>query len=120
MCLTYQGYVDAPHPHVFVSQKIRIVNKAMTEEEDVILYSGSKDQSWYRTSNLFGVGSTEWGESAKSLQLPHSDVVVAKKPIRTDCKCFDGRVMFSGRFGAWRKGVLTHHAFIDTWKVLDS
>jgi hypothetical protein len=120
LCLTYQGWLDQKNAHVFVSQKIRIVNEAMLPMDNMIVYDGTDNVSWYRTSNLFGCGGTEWGESTRDKVLPYKDVVIAKKPIRTDCHCFEDQVLFTGRFGAWRKGILTHHAFIDTWKMLDS
>jgi FAD binding domain len=119
LCLTYQGYVDQPKAHTFVSQRIRISNEPALDLENTIVYDGTQDVSWYRTSNLFGCGSTEWGEFMREKAL-HFHTVNVRKPVRTDCRCFDGQVLFTGRFGAWRKGILTHHAFVETWKMLEA
>lgn len=118
LCLAHAGLV--PDTHTFVSQRIRIANvNSMMFEDNTMVYDGTKDVSWYRASKIFGVCTKEWGEGAPAV-LPYEDVVVAKKPIRTDCVCFADKVLFTGRHGAWRKGVLTHDAFKDTWKALTS
>jgi hypothetical protein len=121
VCLAHAGLTDG-RPHAFVSQSIRIRNECAFEGEAIkaantIWYDGSKNVSWYRTSMLFGVGSTEWGETAPA-RLPYDGVIKARKPLRTDCKCFDGRVLFAGRFGRWEKGALTHDAYVETVKAL--
>jgi len=116
LCLAHAGLV--PEIHAFVSQRIRIANECVLPSPDnQIFYNGTPDVSWYRTSTIFGVGSTEWGAGAPE-RLPYRDLVSVKKPIRSDCTCFDGKVLFTGRFGLWRKGVLSHEGFIDTMEAL--
>lgn len=119
VCLAHAGLIDG-RPHTFVSQPIRIMNRpAFDIGDNIMIYDGTRNVSWYRTSNIFGVGSTEWSESAPE-RLPYDDPIVhVKKPISTDCSCFDGHVLFTGRFGEWRKGVLTHDAFKAVWKAME-
>jgi hypothetical protein len=118
VCLAHAGLVEG-RPHAFVSQPIRFMPRCTMEfKGNRMIYDGTKNVSWYRTSSIFGVGATEWSESAPE-RLPYDDVITIKKPISHDCSCFDGHVVFTGRVGAWRKGVLTHHAFIDTFKAMD-
>lgn len=118
VCLSVAGMVDGP-AHAFVSQQIQIANECMLnfvgdDGESHIWYDGTSNVSWYRTSVIFGEGSTEWGMR----DLPYKTVTV-RKPISTTCQCFNGKVMFTGRYGAWRKGILIHQAFVDTWRLLD-
>lgn len=118
VCIARAGYGDKPHS--FVSQAIKIANECMLNydsTESHIWYDGTQNVSWYRTSQIFGVGSTEWGNDFAERNLPYKTVPV-RKPVSTDCTCFMGKVLFTGRFGAWRKGLLVHHAFSDTWKLL--
>lgn len=116
ICLAHYGLIA--ETHTFTSQRIRIANEAPWPMPDnTMVYDGTKNVSWYRCSRIFGIPSVEWGESAPA-KLPYEDVVTVRKPIRTDCVCFSDKVLFAGRFGEWRKGVLTHDAFKATWKAL--
>jgi len=74
-------------------------------DDNVIVYSGREQDSWYRTSNLFGHYSTEW-----SHQIGGAKTGI--KPLSTNCNC---RPMWQriGRFGRWKRGVLVHDAFND-------
>lgn len=107
--------------HHFWSQDIRIMNETVLDgsiEANTIVYDGTPDVSWYRTSLINGIGSTEWGTSAPKV-MPYK-TVTARKPVRTTCDCFDGtNVLFTGRYGAWTKGLLAHDAFVHTWKALE-
>jgi hypothetical protein len=94
--------------HLFHATEIRIGNEAMMERPNTIFYSGDPDQSWYRSATLFGHESTEWNANVNP-SLPETFKV--KKPLRTNCDCFLKEVAKMGRYGAWTKGVLTHHAF---------
>lgn len=119
LCLTHAGIDMTGRAHVFVSQTVRIMNQCVLGDsfDNVIIYDGTPNVSWYRTSRIFGVGGTEWGESQSGKKLPY-ETVSAIKPLYTDCRCFTGKVLYTGRFGKWEKGVLTHQAFIDTWNAL--
>lgn len=76
--------------------------------EDSVLCNGTRDVGWHRASNVFGHKTVEWpGEGRKP---PITGVVPFSKPLRTNCSCYP-EVVHVGRYGAWRKGVLSHHAF---------
>lgn len=121
VCLGHAGLIE--RSHTFVSQTIRIRNECafseslMPDGTNTIWYDGTRNVSWYRTSMIFGVGSTEWGEGAPE-KLPYDRVVKAVKPLRTDCNCFNDHVIFAGRYGRWAKGVLTHDGFIKAWEAI--
>jgi hypothetical protein len=110
-----------PEHHYFRKQTIRIYNECILERsgDNVIYYDGTKNKSWYRASNLFGTGSTEWGSHVK---VPYPNLVNVDKPIGTNCDCWYDRtnLVQVGRFGRWLKGILTHHAFEDTFNNLGS
>lgn len=118
LCLAYNGM--GGRPHTFVSQSIFIGDEAMDVGMNEIVYNGDPEYSWYRSSNICGNGGTEWGEDMKdklSLRLRTREV---RKPLRHDCDCWvDKPVVFAGRYGEWRKGVLAHEAFISAFKAVE-
>jgi hypothetical protein len=79
---------------------------------NIIYYDGGSSHTWYRASNIFGVGSTEWGNHV-TLPFPAHEIVRVRKPVSTNCTCWgnNDHIMPVGRFGKWKKGELTHHAF---------
>lgn len=96
--------------HWFKQQTIRIYNDNISELPDnTILYDGIKEHSFYRQSKIFGVGSTEW--SANSPVPPLPGLRTVSKPLETNCDCYKETIIKIGRFGAWKKGVLTFHAY---------
>lgn len=78
-------------------------------EDNVVVYDGTPDRAHYRSSRLFGHAGTEW--SSVGGKPPIDNLIKDRKPISTNCDCFEGRVFRAGRRGAWTKGVLAHHAF---------
>lgn len=119
LCLSNQGLITKEVPHVFVSQRIRIHNECVLEDlpDNTVVYDGDLSHSWYRCSRIFGVGSTEW--STLGPVPPYSDLVTARKPIKTTCTCYEDSVIRLGRHGTWTKGVLTHHAFNRMRQILE-
>lgn len=112
LCLAHAGLIDG-RQHAFQYSQIRVVNRAVFETlpNNTIRYDGTNGVSWYRTSLIFGHGSTEWGAGAPA-RLPYEDEIKSiKKPVWTDCNCFDGHILHVGRYGSWRKGVLAHEAY---------
>jgi hypothetical protein len=74
--------------------------------KNTIVYNGLSKNDWYRTSLIFGHGSTEYAEP------PHMiPTIEARKPTGTNCECQPKNVIRLGRFGAWEKGFLVHHAW---------
>lgn len=64
---------------------------------------------WYRSSLIYSQANTEWvGQSV--LQFMPMGVKAIHKPISTNCNCWP-TIVRAGRYGEWRKGVLSHEAF---------
>lgn len=106
--------------HDFKSQSIWITETKnavpFVVPGNMIIYDGTPDVHWYRASRIFGKCAVETSRpmSGASWQYGH-------KPIRTNCDChIKHREFFNvGRFGQWKKGVLSHNAFWDTVKILE-
>lgn len=81
-----------------------------------VICDGTKDQGYYRASNVFGYQTVEWpGWKRKP---PVAGVVDFLKPLATDCNCWP-TVTRVGRMGKWQKGVLAHHAFEEALKAVN-
>jgi hypothetical protein len=119
ICLPYNGYGD--RPHAFHSQSIVVNNDSMNAKDNTIVYNGDEEFSWYRSSRIDGVGSTEWGGQVQDqIRKMYKDLAVIKKPIRHECDCWlNAPIVFAGRYGEWRKGVLTHEAFITAFRAME-
>lgn len=110
--------------HVFREQPVKILNEALDASlpDNTVMYDGTKEHSYYRMSRIFGVGSTEWGASSPT--PPVENLRTVNKPIWSNCDCYQEdlgggvpAIIRIGRFGTWKKGELTFHAFnrvIDT------
>lgn len=84
--------------------------------QDTIIYNGDKEPSWYRASNIGGTaGGVEWSANGRKPPIP--GLVLVKKPLTTNCDCYPD-VFRVGRYGQWRKGVLTHDAFFEVGQKL--
>lgn len=108
-----------PYAHVWASARAR--REAFDNE---IIYNGLPGDDWYRSSWLFGMGSTEWPgscydpASAGNASAGRDGALVPlRKPLRNDCDC-NSRLIRAGRFGRWEKGVLAHHAYYETREAL--
>lgn len=112
LCLARAGMIK--ETHAFTSQTIRIHPECLEEvPNNTILYDGTPDRTWYRSSRIFGVGGTEWSIDAKT-PPGLSPIFQDRKPIHTDCDCWNDSptpVVRLGRRGQWKKGVLTHDAY---------
>jgi hypothetical protein len=109
ICMSHAGLIRDIHH--FSSQTIKIFPEAITEVgENTIYYDGTKDHSWYRCSNLWGIGQTEFPSHVAPLVSP---LIEVSKPVWTDCDCFlaDSSFYKMGRYGSWKKGALTHDAY---------
>lgn len=91
--------------HVFDSQDVWIVyGQAVAEGgEDRIIYDGTTDFPWYRWSYIFGWKGVEYSHKVGNSQH-------IRKPLTTNCDCH-AEVVRLGRYGKWKKGELTHHAY---------
>lgn len=76
--------------------------------DNMVVCNGLHDVGWYRASDVFGYGTIEWPGDRKP---PISRVVKVSKPLSTTCNCWSGRMIFIGRYGAWKKGFLAHQVY---------
>lgn len=83
--------------------------------DNKVICSGDREDSWYRVSRIFGHSTCEW--SAKRTKPPIKGVVSVRKPTQNSCDCWPS-INFLGRFGEWRKGVLSHNAYDGAVKAL--
>lgn len=107
--------------HTFNGQRVVLVPQGALRADNAVLYSGRLSETWYRTSCIFGHCWTEWAvDAVRDLDLTHA--VRGVKPLDTNCTCHKNHGNFHriGRFGQWKKGVLTHHAFEYVEEVLDA
>jgi hypothetical protein len=109
-------------PHTFASGAIWALGDApergqyvsTTTPDNTVVCSGESEQGWYRTSKIFGYATMEWPIDRKP---PIPGVAEVRKPLRHNCNCWEGsepsgtKVEFAGRYGAWEKGYLSHHAY---------
>lgn len=101
------------HKHRFAFKNIWVERYATgIGSENTVVYNGHTTDPWYRSCQLFGDSSTEYSDPREG------DAFQGVKPLWTDCHCRDmwRRV---GRFGKWKKGVLTHHAFYQTLSAIE-
>lgn len=96
-----------PFEHDYSGANVKITMDAQPGvQHNQIVYNGTTDE-WYRSSRLFGQGSTEW-----PAEIQPGGVLV-RKPISTDCDCWLDREHYyrAGRFGRWEKGILVHNGY---------
>lgn len=112
--------------HEFVSQMIWstdyiryrgafLNDETGTIDDNIVICSGDPDDWWYRVSRIHGWENTEYPHNHK----PNTDRVwEVEKPILTDCNCFP-TIHREGRYGAWKKGVLSDSAYYNTIAYLE-
>lgn len=97
--------------------------------DNTVLYSGDQSCSWYRASRVFGHAATEWSDLSPPLGgaylTPEQEkpplVYIPQKGIKvkgTNCDCWPN-IKRVGRFGTWRKGYLSHHAYHDAARLYE-
>lgn len=117
LCAARAGLIH--EAHYFTTQTIGItLGQHDHLPDNHVVYDGTKDRAWYRASKLFGESSAEYGRRGVP---PGATVISLAKPIGHTCTCWrdmEGVLLMAGRMGKWRKGVLAHQAFEDTWEAL--
>lgn len=106
--------------HKFNSREIALIRQPVLRANNTVLYSGRPEDKWYRTSVIFGQPWTEFPIDAVDRYV--ADVAYGIKPLDTDCTCHIGthpNFFRLGRFGQWKKGVLTHHAYEMAEEILE-
>jgi len=101
-------FCEYPGLHVFPDVGVTIIGEAHDViAHNQIIYNGTEYDNWYRSSNLFGHGSTEYPADLEVLGGSH-----VRKPLWTDCDChLSPRYFRAGRYGCWQKGVLAHDGY---------
>lgn len=66
---------------------------------------------WYRSSRVFGHATVEWPVGVRPPKA-----VAVQKPIESNCTCLPG-IHRMGRYGQWKKGVLTSDVYWDAVKL---
>jgi hypothetical protein len=79
--------------------------------ENTVLCNGEDSPSWYRMSRVFGHTTIEW--PADVGRVPITTAAAVRKPTDHDCDCHPD-VLHVGRYGEWKKGVLSHTAYFNT------
>src|SRR4051812_25036144 len=74
-----------------------------------VIYNGNIEGIWCRYSNINGHPSTE---AIAHPSLLNKGWDLGFKILDTDCDCHPN-IVRAGRYGKWKRGVLTHHAFLD-------
>lgn len=102
--------------HTFDSQTVWAIGDApergifcpVTEAKSFqVVCNGTRDTGWYRNANVFGYRTAEWAGERKP---PIEGIAAVEKPLSTNCDCLP-EVVRLGRYGEWRKGVLSHEAY---------
>lgn len=108
--------------HSFNRQGIYLVSAADVEP-NTVLYSGRMSEPWYRQSNIEGAAWTEYSTASMNRDWLNAagfgNGMIRKgiKPTGHNCDCHPW-LLRVGRFGEWKRGVLTHHAFEKTLDAL--
>lgn len=103
-------FCEFPGLHVFPAAFVQITEGAQDGvQHNQIVYNGTHSERWYRSSRLFGYGSTEW-PGPDQFRIDGAPVI--GKPLWTDCDCHMGPKYYrAGRYGKWQKGVLAHDGY---------
>lgn len=104
--------------HGFKSQEVVFTEEDYVKVPNMIVYNGRESDSWYRAACLFGHCSAEYHATMvpEHVQKMHfTDVHTGVKPVSNECNCYTKYANFHkiGRFGQWRRGILSDHAYHD-------
>jgi hypothetical protein len=95
--------------HDFRSKAVALTPGASypNQPANTIVFNAGRDESWVRSSDVFGHKVTEWPVT----DAPEGHRIILK-PISTNCNCFP-RVLLTGRFGKWRNETWVDTAYYD-------
>lgn len=101
----------SPLDHGFISATIWSTDRSFgTKADNTVVCDGTWDRGWYRSSKIAGYETTEWPGSVKP-PVEEDHLWQVDKPITTNCDCHP-EILRVGRYGSWKKGELSHHAFV--------
>jgi hypothetical protein len=109
-----------PALHRFRSQQVwvtdfvkRLGAFADDTADNLVVCSGHEDDWWYRASRIHGQENTEFPIDIDMARLgAKSGIWRVEKPVDTTCDCWP-EIDRVGRYGSWKKGVLSHEAFYE-------
>ncbi len=84
--------------------------------ENTVVCNGEEAPRWYRAARIKGWETIEWPGDSKP---PITPLWSVPKPTDNNCDCFP-QVIRGGRYGVWRKGVLSHEIYDETLKALQN
>lgn len=107
-----------PKEHAFKSVRIHVSDRFeytglktwIGSRDNIMVYNGTAQGDWYRTSRIFGHDSSEYAGLHPRPGFHDKHFKGGFKVVGNDCDCHPN-VVFAGRMGKWERGVLTHHAF---------
>lgn len=118
-----------PTTHRFSFQGVWVTPRSMIPDSEVrgnvVYYNGLRDNSWYRTSRVFGHSTTEFPAHYGVEPPDVPGLFYVRKPLSTTCACHPS-IRRVGRYGRWKKGVLSHEGYgmvehmIYSWKDVRS
>jgi hypothetical protein len=119
---TIPAQVICKGQHAFTSQLIYAIGDApelgvqcpIRMPRDTVMCNAKREPAWYRASTIFGYSTAEWPAQS---QPPIPDVARVLKPLSTNCDCFPYLIR-GGRYGQWKKGVLSHHVIPQVQRAL--
>jgi hypothetical protein len=86
-------------------------------DDNTVICSGEWGIAWYRKSRIYGRMTVEWPGIAR--RPPISSVASVIKPLSNRCTCYP-EITRVGRYGTWRKGVLSHESYATTKSAIDA
>lgn len=105
---------EQPHVCAFRSEDIWSNDmEVMAMSDNSVICNGEKAPAWYRSSKIQGHTTVEWPHWSR----PPISVTNVVKPLSTTCEC-NPDIERMGRYGEWKKGVLSHSAFYNTVDLL--
>lgn len=87
--------------------------------DDLVVCSGDPQDWWYRQSRIRGWENTEFPHNHKPHFGDGSKVHRVVKPLSTTCNCFP-EIHRIGRYGVWKKGVLSHEAYNEAFTTISA
>ena len=94
--------------HEFKSVPIWVKSRRLARDvlhPNIMTYSGRVEDPWYRKSTINNIVSIEYPQ-----RPPTDDMYAGIKPTSNNCDCWT-RVLWTGRWGRWEKGVLVHQVY---------
>lgn len=86
--------------------------------DGMVICNAEDSPAWYRMSRVFGHTTVEWPGSIA--HVPVTTAARVAKPTAHSCDCWAGAPLTHvGRYGRWEKGVLSHTAYFDAYKMID-